>query len=789
MKKILLVLGVLFIIPHSLVLAQTTNQPALPSVYVQNATVDKKVLNAGDRVRGSFMLVNDGDLAAANVSYSIALTGGYTEDGLPTIKYDEKILGSVNLNPGQQQPISFNYTLPAGVSGENLGFHLQAYTSSGLFLGFQDIYPLFIQPGDQPVSTITASDASLVVKGVSFNPQSGPTVYQNDSASYKVSVKNEGEAEVSLVPTITFYKFSTLSKPILTMTASTSVISAHGAADLSIDLPTFSYTPGVYVGKIAFTNANGGLISAPQGSFRYIIFGDSAQIQSVRTDAQGIIANEPFQVTVEYTASPLDITNGSIHDGGYAVADVTVTDAQNRILAHDTRDISLNQVDIEPAVFNFVSPLDAASTTVSTKITKDGKVLSDYTGVLTRGGVQASPEAPASFSFKSKTFQHFLTGFIIVFILALFAGVIWRSRHLFFVLVGILFIGSALFLSAHAAHAFVATRWGTISPAVNHNAPPNPCSLGQACLQVGEPYGDYAPGAPLNISGSFQFVSCGCSTTFYTAIGTANGVTKSAKINLANITEYTAFFSISGYRAPNTVGTYYAHVRAEGNYCRPGTCNVPVVYVEGDQQYKVSTSAPGPAVYIHANGSDGPVASIPGATMTITYENNRTANIIPNSCKLVYLRNTEERANFTVSVPGGQVQHYADTTTNPTGDTWKYTLTCTNVGGAKLTDSVTVNVIPPPVTAGFSAACDGTVDTHASQYTIIWTAYAAPQTQSYTYTWAGTGGLSGTGQRLIKSYPRKEVQTATVTVRSASGQVKTCTARVDVQKPGTIIEI
>ncbi len=87
---------------------------------------------------------------------------------------------------------------------------------------------------------------------------------------------------------------------------------------------------------------------------------------------------------------------------------------------------------------------------------------------------------------------------------------------------------------------------------------------------------------------------------------------------------------------------------------------------------------------------------------------------------------------------------------------------------------------PPPVIPTLDGSCSASPTSINTGGSISWSASASGGTDSYTYSWSGTDGLTGTGSTASQVYSSAGAKTATVTITSGSQSVtRSCNATVN----------
>lgn len=178
-----------------------------------------------------------------------------------------------------------------------------------------------------------------------------------------------------------------------------------------------------------------------------------------------------------------------------------------------------------------------------------------------------------------------------------------------------------------------------------------------------------------------------------------------------------------------------------------GSDTVGWIHFKGTNYGVIGTGDACAGIYadIKANGLDGPITIPSNTAATITWES--------------------ENATFcTVSPPGWTGTFGSESTGNLTSSQ-TYDLTCTRSGESPASDSITVNVEIPPL----SAFCYVSPTSAEAGQTVGWVSTASGGAGSYDFTWHGDAPLEGkTGNPVYVSYTTLGIKSGSVTVTSGS---------------------
>ncbi len=552
-------------------LASKASAETEPEVYVKNISIGEKVYTAGEHISGTFLLWNAKPENVPEVYYRVSLTGKYAANGLPGVIYDSKSYGPVFLSGNDQRTVAFSYVLPQGVSGSDLGIQVRAYLKSGQTLGWSDAGITVAEKEGAPKAfTLKLVGATLKRGSEAFDVQAGPTLYKGkEGGSLVLSFVNPGEA-IMVVPHVDYYNRTPLTPSISSVNEKQVQISKDVTTAVTIPLPTFDWKPGVYAGRVSLIDSQGLRQSLPV-EFRYIIAGDIATIQSVTSDKQQVAQGDTVVVTVMYSGTPHDITDGTISSNGEGELAVRLFNEKNEPVASKTEKINFNQG--ESKQITMTAGLPATTLRAEASVMKDGTVLSDFKATLTTDerGVGGSA-GDWSYWFIS------LTGIVIALVLLWFT----RTKRMPPAMTAI-FLGFMLFGFAHTTHAWTVTGSGTIRCVSHGNSPNGYCWPPDTDLvptvTINTPSGILRPGQQFHLQGSLTARAClnkpqdiKFTVAFQGATSTYYQHKNKEGSEYIYLNHYD--FSYGNFVAPQQPGTYKVFLRVD-NYI-----NIPA---NGDQ--------------------------------------------------------------------------------------------------------------------------------------------------------------------------------------------------------------
>ncbi len=390
-------------------------------VYVKDLTLSKTEYKAGETVSGSFTLWNARDMTVPNVHYVILLMGNY-KNSLPTTQYDiTSQLGSFFLSSKEKKVVNFTYKLPESVSGDGLGLQVRAVLDTGASLGWADA--MIKVTGGTGIATIKT--ANIKISKNIFGLQEGPVIYENSTGTLNIILKNDTAKEIQVTPDVSIYDRSE-SRGILGNYKQAKIsISPKSEYTFTYELPTFNYTPKVYVGRVEFKD-DSGVERAPKVDFRYIVGGDIATINSISADKTSVGKGETVILDVNYSGSPFDILTGkTLGTAGFSDFDLKLFNQKDILVGEYSDKADFNKNSDILLTLNTTGSATALRAEMS--VTKNGKVLTKYSTNLSSDYEQKKNETDWSGYFSAKTILAILLVLILIISL-IFIKTIFKNK-------------------------------------------------------------------------------------------------------------------------------------------------------------------------------------------------------------------------------------------------------------------------------------------------------------------------------------------------------------------------
>jgi hypothetical protein len=347
-------------------------------IHVQDLVLDNTTYKSGSVINGTFSLYNPNELSVSDTYYRVSLDGGY-EGGVAFFTYTYNLSGPIYLLPSEKKDISFQFQLPQSVSDpKNIGIKVRAITKNGLPLSFQDRM-IFITDSK---GFFDIEQASIKAGNDIFNVSTGPIIHSDEKASIEFKLKNLSSNTLSGTPNIVIYNMDSAGKLLKTFTSDKISISSKKDKIINIILPQ-DLGAGVFYGEMNILDSNGNKISQ-MIPFRYVISGNIATIQSVRSNKSQLSKNESFNINVFFTGLPEDIrqiSTSTTIDQKYDML-LKVINENNEIVSSTTKLVNFSNPNI--VTFNLKSAYTSKSLSAEVIVSKDGKVINTYSTLISR---------------------------------------------------------------------------------------------------------------------------------------------------------------------------------------------------------------------------------------------------------------------------------------------------------------------------------------------------------------------------------------------------------------------
>lgn len=580
-KKILSLLFLSLLLPF-ISSAQTgevtplTQEFRQPQVYILDLSLDKTELKIGETVKGSFTLLNDGDVTESDIYYKVSLDGEYV-DGLSRYTYDSLMNGPVFLKAKESKKISFSYKVPDSfLNGDNLGIKVRILTRSGAPLSFADV--LIKVTGGSGFASI--EKAEVIIGNESFDITAGPTIKEGEKVLLSYALKNASKGELSFTPVASI---SDLSKPdVVSQQVSGAVISLKSGETktFSLELPNFDYKPGVYFGSVDFVS--GTSKKAPTLPFRYIVGGNIVTIHSVTANVSAVKVGDQFSTTVSFSGQPFDIrledlgTSSSTQK--YTLA-IKITNEKGQVVSEykGLQDLSM----VSAKTFNLIANQPAKALAASVEVWDGEKMITDYKTEISR-----LEDAGLAFSYSDALIMAALIILILAVVIIVLGG---RSKSKPLIITGTVMLVVSVVLLGFWFKNSLTQKAEAFSTTSYWSSDPDRRSMSISVNNIS----DKTPGQSFSVNGSVSFWAC--SNGVQSILGDVNNNGGNSRVlsgsDVRSTTYYTGYvdFNFNNFTAPSTAGDYKINF-VDVKVCpHPGqSCAAhPVIRISGYQPYRV----------------------------------------------------------------------------------------------------------------------------------------------------------------------------------------------------------
>lgn len=338
-------------------------QIEIPNVYVDKLVIENTNLKPGDPLKGSFDLFNFNDSSQSNFEYIVYLKNDKSQGNFFLQNRE-----GITLNSKERKAEEFVTTVP-NISGDFTLF-VDVVSPSGIVTG-QAFKEIHIQG---PYTPVLISSTKIFVDGESFEAGSGPTVSKDTIDYAELVLVNSSDKTILLTPHVDVYKKSAHKDGVISAKDFPQVtILAKGNQTVKIALPK-NMDPEVHVGVVSFVGD-----SVPEMSFRYIVGGQIATIQSVTSASSTVKRGDIVSVNVSYTGTPDNITTASSSIiGGSGSIEVELLDSNNKSLGSAKNNIEFVDEASEPIDIKL-------NTTTSGAVFANVKILGSSGTILSEG--------------------------------------------------------------------------------------------------------------------------------------------------------------------------------------------------------------------------------------------------------------------------------------------------------------------------------------------------------------------------------------------------------------------
>lgn len=791
-KLFLLSTVLLSLMTFSVASAQTP-RGSIPQIHVINLVVPDRDVVAGGQVTGTYTLFNNSANNAPDVSYSVILVGDY-KDGQPTVVYDEQKLGTTFLAVGEKKTMPFTYKLPTTVTGSDLAIRIQIMYA-GFYLGWEDARIMV----KGTTSLVQTDSAEILVGDIPYGTEIGAVVEKDKTVAVRIKFSNKTTENITFTPSVKIYNRINTGELLNEFKSDIVTVEGGKSKTVTVNLPTFDYKPLVYAGEIDFLDQSG-QPKAIKTTFRYMIMGDMASIQTATSQSQSGSAGDVVNVDVLYGRPPADQNTMDAPKVGTVDVRVSLFDGAGNAVGESVVKLDLNKVGNKISV-PVTLTANASSLKVLTTIEKNGAILAKDTNNLT--GPKKPEPVTESINIVGVIAGLFIVGIILLILLV----VIFKMRKpkniqsstlvnqtqmtnkdnsippsiggtiaLFIVASVALF---SFMLAPNSAHAYIETAVTTMGGAQEYPA-----------LFINKPLDNQTlrPGNQFYIAGRQEFWSCSNESRFDSTIKIGfNGATSThtfSNESAGTSSIVTKTFNYGPFTAPSIPGTYRIFFRADTRAYGINPDGYSVnwgSYWDGSSEGYVDIVVAGsplvpPVLTATTSVGGGPACD---ASVYLSWNN------IENGIVYVLIREDEEELYI------GYGLNYLDSGLTPNTSYTYYVIAFSQ-------DETFVQSVPVTIVAKcspVSATVVGSPNPVLTGQTVNWNVSVSGGNPPYAYVITGTDGLNVSNSSSLlnfgttKTYSTAGTKTASVTITSADGQVKNVSASVPVTVNNTFSNV
>jgi hypothetical protein len=297
---------VLILVPLGFVNGQT--EPSSPSIFIHDSEqegfrifisklfidefiVDSREYNAGDTIKTTFLLVNEGEEPINNARCRVSLGTNLSGDNKNTEKFYLGDYFKVSLKSKSEERMNLQYKLPDYVAAEDSALHVECLSSQGRSLN-DNFSSSFSIVGTSKTLNISSAgiltDPNQSLKD-SFSLDSEPIINSNRELKeiyLGVNLKNELSQSLEITPVIEYRDFLKGDLIIKEQELNPFVLESGSQVTKSFVADTFNYEPGVYIAKLIFVDSEGNLLSRDL-EYRYVVGGELVSLDSADLEVRG----------------------------------------------------------------------------------------------------------------------------------------------------------------------------------------------------------------------------------------------------------------------------------------------------------------------------------------------------------------------------------------------------------------------------------------------------------------------------------------------------------------------
>jgi hypothetical protein len=355
-------------------------------MQISDVMIEDGPYQTGDIIEGRFLILNLEERDIGNIYYEILLQDkleGFSGDSSRELKTEK--YGPITVKAEEKKNIPFQIEIPKGVGGE-LFLSVKVNLNQTQRLGGTNSKTFEVTGGEKLMAI--ALNQMVLSNGDIHPLGAGPTIYQDKepkSAQLYVVLGSYSKETQTVYSEISIRKLGS-DEVLQKIEGEPMIVSVKREGLLAesdktfIPLPTFDYSPGVYVGELVFKNAQSGKTISETKEFRYIIGGTTASIISITSDKERVDQGESFNLKIDYWGQPVDISGNVDIQKAVTQTKISVLNQKGQEVA--VKDLTLDYNDGGSLRLDFTAEEEAERMKVVILSTLDGKEFLRYEQAL-----------------------------------------------------------------------------------------------------------------------------------------------------------------------------------------------------------------------------------------------------------------------------------------------------------------------------------------------------------------------------------------------------------------------
>lgn len=425
----------IFTTPFSVFAQENTSLPEgavvvqSAALTIEEAKLEKPSFNAGEKLSGSFKLINVTNKVQSRIFYRLSVQTDIVDDDAQTL-VDEIWSKELTFKAQEEKVITIDNSLPENLPTANYNLKVEARTQEGDPIAFDNVR--FTVEGNNRYVRI--KDLFIIDAGERVFAGGGRVFEPSSVVRAEATLENLSSEAISAVGKLKIYERASINKPIQELTLDRVDLAPKQKTTIDFDLPKLEQGE-VYFAYYSLFDDSGERVSSLAG-YRWVIAGLGARILKIEIDKSGYAAGEAAQVYVTFAGN---LRHDTERELGSADLKVDLVSGSGASVGSSTVQVNLDK-DTKATLSVPVSK-NINDGEVKAVITKDGNEL-DSSSILIAGTTSEQIKVPGIGNIsKSKVFL----GIFAVLIVAGVVAILYFKKRSVICLVGLIF-GLTLFL-------------------------------------------------------------------------------------------------------------------------------------------------------------------------------------------------------------------------------------------------------------------------------------------------------------------------------------------------------